>query len=379
MEDIVREFTLSKEQLFFEAEKVEKELKRGLKGEPSDFAMLNSYVDLPSGKEEGKYLALDFGGTNLRIAKMILHSGKIDQVAIEKKSIKQLMPAKNATVGELFANIAEMISKFSKAEGGLLGHTFSYPIEQTSANTGKLKKWTKELAVFDAVGMDINKLLTEKLQDIGRADIIPTVILNDTVATLLASSYLSKSKAIIGSICGTGHNTAYYEKERKMVVNLESGNLYTSCQNRFDKVLDSESALPGEQLLEKMVAGNYLAQLTNLVAQNFDPLKRKFKDTKSLVEIINDTNDILHPVVLSIIKRAANLVAAEYFGVYCYLEKKGVILETIAIDGSIYNEMAIFKEELLKTLFSFIKTHPIILSGKGFSLKGAAVACAISK
>ena len=29
--------------------------------------MLPSYIGLPTGKETGEYLALDFGGTNLRV------------------------------------------------------------------------------------------------------------------------------------------------------------------------------------------------------------------------------------------------------------------------------------------------------------------------
>ncbi|PKL16132.1 MAG: hexokinase, partial [Spirochaetae bacterium HGW-Spirochaetae-5] len=42
------------------------EMKRGLAGETSSLKMLPCFVNRPTGLEEGSFLALDLGGTNLR-------------------------------------------------------------------------------------------------------------------------------------------------------------------------------------------------------------------------------------------------------------------------------------------------------------------------
>lgn len=379
MQELVKEFTLSKEQLLFEAQQVEKQMEKGINGETSDFAMMPSYMGLPSGQEEGRFLALDFGGSNLRIARMVLEKNQIRQEALQEKSLNELLPEKDGKITKLFSNIAILIDDFAGNEGGLLGHTFSYPIIQTGINDGRLKKWTKELSFTDAQNTNINNLLTEKLEQVGRKDILPVAILNDTTAVLLATCYETGTPDIIGSICGTGHNSAYYEPTKKMIINMEAGNFSPCCQNRFDKLLDKKSNSPNEQLLEKMVTGNYLAALTKLVAQEYGINDTNIHTTLDLTIILQEKNNLLYPTVCSIIKRAANLIAAEYFGIYNYLKKHGIILKRIALDGSIYNKMPLFNSELLKALAGFIAEPPSLVAGHGSSLKGAAVACTFAR
>ncbi|MDD3260231.1 MAG: hypothetical protein PHN97_12370, partial [Smithellaceae bacterium] len=43
------------------------EMRRGLDGQTSSLRMLPSYVGRPTGTEKGQFLALDLGGTNLRV------------------------------------------------------------------------------------------------------------------------------------------------------------------------------------------------------------------------------------------------------------------------------------------------------------------------
>ena len=58
----------------FEQE-LEQGLKNGLKG--SSLQMENTYVmELTNGKEEGKFLALDLGGTNFRVMLLEMSQGK---------------------------------------------------------------------------------------------------------------------------------------------------------------------------------------------------------------------------------------------------------------------------------------------------------------
>ena len=43
------------------------EIDRGLAGKKSSLEMLPAFVDRPSGKETGKFISLDLGGTNFRL------------------------------------------------------------------------------------------------------------------------------------------------------------------------------------------------------------------------------------------------------------------------------------------------------------------------
>jgi len=43
----------------------------------------------------------------------------------------------------------------------LLGLTFSFPVEQTALNSGKILTWTKGFAARNAIGHDVVKLLQD--------------------------------------------------------------------------------------------------------------------------------------------------------------------------------------------------------------------------
>ena len=60
------EFILSDEGMIEVARNFTGALERRLKGEESSLALLDSCLSLPTGQETGTYLALDFGGTNVR-------------------------------------------------------------------------------------------------------------------------------------------------------------------------------------------------------------------------------------------------------------------------------------------------------------------------
>ena len=50
------------------------EMYRGLQGEPSSLKMLPAFIDCPTGKEQGRFIALDLGGTNFRVLRVRLKS-----------------------------------------------------------------------------------------------------------------------------------------------------------------------------------------------------------------------------------------------------------------------------------------------------------------
>ena len=65
LDEAVEEFTLDKEALQEIAAAFRYDMEIGLGRRPGDSSlrMLKSYVGLPTGREQGDYLALDFGGT----------------------------------------------------------------------------------------------------------------------------------------------------------------------------------------------------------------------------------------------------------------------------------------------------------------------------
>lgn len=67
-QEMIDEFTLDSDAIKDVAASFRYDIEHGVKetGE-SSLRMLPSYIGLPTGKETGEYLALDFGGTNLRV------------------------------------------------------------------------------------------------------------------------------------------------------------------------------------------------------------------------------------------------------------------------------------------------------------------------
>lgn len=141
----------------------------------SDLKMILSYVDaLPTGNEKGLFYALDLGGTNFRVLRVQL-GGKDERVVeteFEQVSIPQELMF--GTSEELFDFIASGLEKFAQKEAGNfclpkgrtreLGFTFSFPVKQTSIDSGILIKWTKGFAVSGTAGKDVVACLNEAMK-----------------------------------------------------------------------------------------------------------------------------------------------------------------------------------------------------------------------
>ena len=82
---------------------------------------------------------------------------------------------------------------------------------------GRLLKWTKEMKAPEVIGRFIGKGLLEALGRGGAGKSV--VLLNDTVATLLAGKAADKKRygSYVGFILGTGTNIAYLEKNENIL------------------------------------------------------------------------------------------------------------------------------------------------------------------
>lgn len=235
-----------------------------LNEQPSSLQMENTYIpELPDGTEEGIFLALDLGGTNLRVILMELY--KSDVIREEVKHYPIPTELRIGCGDKLFQYLADCVDDFVRGKGLEnvklpLGFTFSFPMRQHSLDSGVLVTWTKTFNCPSAVGQDAVKLLQEGLRKCGRDNIQVLAILNDTTGTLVQGGRLDPDTRI-GIVLGTGSNGAYMEKadrvrhwetkrhgEKHVVIDIEWGafgdnGVLDFIKTEFDRAVDDGSLL----------------------------------------------------------------------------------------------------------------------------------------
>lgn len=414
------QFSISAAELNTVADRFAEAMECGLSGQPSRLKMLPSYLACPSGEETGDYLVLDFGGTNLRLLAVTLEGkGKFQIMRQQSWPLRDLSAGRDLTAAqtsgaELFGSIARALGEFAPEGEWQLGHTFSFPCRQYGVNQAELIRWTKELRTSGVEGKEVTKLLTDALTEVGLTRIRPVAVINDTVGTYLAAAYAGEG-VVAGAICGTGHNTAYLEPDAPggpMVINMESGNFDPGMGTAYDAALDQASEKPGEQLLEKQVAGRYLGELYRLVlislyhgemlkldaerisqpyslptewlslllADESSALHRVGDFSRDLLahEATTDERRALKSIATLIVSRSARLTAATFLGVLRRLDPAMTGRHTIAVDGSLYEKMPGYRETIERVLVRHLPLAAartcLVKDGSGI---GAAVAAAV--
>ena len=173
-------------------QKIRDSIKQGLTKdghETSSVKCFPTYVrELPNGKENGKFLSLDLGGTNFRVIFMELTSDKEFMMDSKIYAIPHAIMV-GPGVG-LFDHIAECLANFvvdRKIQDEVLplGFTFSFPLVQEGLAKGILTKWTKGFNCAGVEGEDVVVLLQEALERRGDVKIEVCAILNDTTGCLM--------------------------------------------------------------------------------------------------------------------------------------------------------------------------------------------------
>ncbi len=423
--EILAEFTIGGERLHEIAANFRQDLRLGLRDVTlSSMRMLKSYVGLPSGNEKGDYLALDFGGTNIRVFRIRLEGGGKYEI-IKRVGRPLIVPgeynyiSKDATAEQMFDFIAELVDEVIDGDHQTkyyLGHTFSFPSTQDNIYNARLIIWTKEFATQGVEGEIANDLLVAALKRRGAGNVEPVAVLNDTVAVLLSAAYKTPD-TFIGSIYATGHNTCYLEPsihdpngfgEGGMILNLECGNFSKLAPNRFDKEYDEGSEKPGEQRFEKMVSGRYMGELFGMAIAELLGEKGKqynltsvdmsmimLDDSEKLTKASDiimakvgrelDFDDVakVKKLAETIVIRSARLVAASFVALVWQRAGKGkIVKQHVAVDGSVYEKMPHAKENITKALSELLGEDAAnvdtILDNGGSGL-GAAIAAAMAK
>ncbi|XP_021432348.2 hexokinase HKDC1-like [Oncorhynchus mykiss] len=116
--------------------------------------------------EQGKYLALDLGGTNFRVLVVKIRSGISKSVRMYNKIYAIPLEIMQGTGEEVFNNNFQCISDFLDNMGVKntclpLGFTFSFPCRQTGIDKGSLVSWTKGFKATDCEGSGVVEMLRE--------------------------------------------------------------------------------------------------------------------------------------------------------------------------------------------------------------------------
>ena len=362
--NIARYFYLTDERLQQISRDFAADIERALEGQDeATVSAEKSYVSLPGGDESGVYLALDFGGTNVRASRVRL-LGRHCYI-IEKKVCQPLrLPGQYdylspaATAEGLFDFLARLVGQVAgKDTIYKLGHTFSFAMQKECLKDARLLSWSKEIAVPGVEGQLINQLLEQALARQGLTNIEPSALVNDTTALLLSAAY-TMERVRMGVVCGTGFNACYYEPAWDMIVNLEAGDYGGLVRNRWDKAVDALSTQPGQHLLEKTVSGAYAAEIfRQTLLSYFKAQDLPHFSTAVMNELISHDDDHqgqlamgrvwdrivridevrpIRNIGAAIFVRAAQLAGAVSCGILRHLYGEGPVpAQSVAVDGSL--------------------------------------------
>ncbi len=251
------------------------EMTRGLEARPSSLPMIPTYIETARGVPRGeKVIALDAGGTNLRVA--LVGFDDAGAPVVEGLS-RHRMPGVDEAIGreEFFRALASFVLPFA-GRAQRIGFCFSYPAEILPQKDGRLIHFTKEIKAQGVDGELIGSRLAEALAAAGAPGRPRIVLINDTVTTLLAGRNAVPGRrfdSFVGVVCGTGFNVAYVESNaliRKtqgldpagsQVVNTESGSYSRDVLGAVDHAFDATTANPDRYRHEKTISGAYLGAL----------------------------------------------------------------------------------------------------------------------
>lgn len=118
-------------------------------------------MGFPTGHEQGTFLALDMGGTNLRVCEIVLPEEK-GEFDITQSKYRMPEELKTGNAEELWEYVADCLQQFieyyhkgEQLSRLPLGFTFSYPATQDYVDHGVLQRWTKGFDIDGVEGKDV--------------------------------------------------------------------------------------------------------------------------------------------------------------------------------------------------------------------------------
>ncbi|KAJ1361530.1 hypothetical protein KIN20_020804 [Parelaphostrongylus tenuis] len=381
LESVMAEFKLSNNTLRRMMTHMNDNMDKGLEGglKASTIAMLPSFVpELPDGTERGKFVAMDLGGTNLRVMIMEIEPG--EPMRTKQFNTRISNAAMHGTGTQLFDYIAKALADFliekELADENLpVGFTFSYPCDQTSLRSAKLLRWTKGVTATGVVGEDVVKLLEEAIERDGRIRVEVVALINDTVGTMVAAAYEANGECDLGVIIGTGTNASYMENTKAIVYGLQNATVdYPHKQmiidtewggfgdrgeaeyifTQYDKIVDERSEHPGVNSLDKLVAGMCMGEIVRLVLEKLCTHKVLFGG--------NGSKELYTPG--SFPTKYISEILHDDCGSYVNTRQ---IMDELGIDDYTFSDMLLFREVCL------------VVSRRSAYLSAAAITCVLNR
>ncbi len=251
------------------------EMDKGLTGGKSSLAMLPTYIETEQEIPENKpVIVMDAGGTNFRVATVVF--GDDGKATISDFKLYQMPGLKGKVSRKIFFSTMADYIKHVVGKSDSIGFCFSYPIEMFPSKDGRVLFFSKEIRAPQVEGQMIGENLNLAISEAGIGQKKRMVLLNDTVATLLAGRAKSSGRAFdsyIGFILGTGTNCSYVEQNknikkkknldptRSQIINIESGAFDKAPRGTIDKKFDKSLANPGVNIFEKMISGAYFGPI----------------------------------------------------------------------------------------------------------------------
>ncbi|MGM0432211.1 MAG: hypothetical protein ACQEQU_05800 [Spirochaetota bacterium] len=392
--DFLREYSLYVPDYDFSAnvDRFMAEMEAGLRGENSSLRMLPTFVQAGySIPRQRGVVAIDAGGMNLRIAEIFFNDfGK----PVINRLKRYKMPGIETEVSkeEFYSILAGYVTPFLTQVTDI-GFVFAYPAEILPNGDGRVIKFCKEVQAFGAEGSMLGENLKRAL---GRED-LRIRVLNDTVATLLAGQAHTEGGAFsnyIGSILGTGVNSAYIESAYnidKLSVNHQQGTMIINCElGAYDKVktgvldaeLDRNSIDPGSYTFEKKIGGAYLGDLSlralrracttdlmragellpeRLTTEELNAFTRNPEGEHVLSRCYQAQDEAgkqnVRAVVDAVLERAAWLYAVSITAVALRGRGNNSVFSpvSLAIDGWVYHAPAFLRERIDYYLYTYLR------------------------
>ncbi|KHJ48832.1 Hexokinase [Trichuris suis] len=395
LESVLSEFILDNESLRRMMYVLDKQMNSGLIGglKDSTVAMLPSFVPrLPDGSESGTYLAIDLGGTNLRVLMMEINPGQESHA--ESRNFRMPQSAMTGTGEELFDFIATCMANFLEEKGLLdtqmdLGFTFSYPCDQKNLRSAILLRWTKGFNASGVEGNDVVKILQKAIDKkvhlaavggkpfylayyfLQKLKVRVVALMNDTVGTQVATAH-EMGQCALGVILATGTNASYLEDVKrivklkgvqydydKMIVDTEWGGFGDRgeaefIKTQYDRIVDARSVHPGVQCFDKMVGGMYMGELVRLVVEKLVKGNILFKGVGSELLFTSGT----FPT-----KYISEILCDE--GGHLYQTRQ--ILDELGVDSYGYSDLLVLREVCMT------------VSRRSANLCAAAIACVLNR
>jgi hexokinase len=397
-----------------------RQMARGLVGEPSSLKMLQTFTRQPSGRERGRVVVVDWGGTKARAGLIELGGdGAVRMVTEETLTFSEA--DKRGVPEPVFDLIARAVGRVARAQGvavAPLAFIYSYPARIERIDRAVALASTKGWRLKGLEGQDVAGLLAAALLRAGLERIRLAAVANDTVATLMLQTYRARGRdagarpADVGLILGTGTNLAA-DLGPAGIRNLESGNFdgVAAVETPYDAALDREldEPAPGAQRFEKMVSGHYLGEILRRALRERWPapaaLATPFAlDGADLSRIAADCTGGLDDVDVrlrglgvpstveerrdvralgaAIARRAARLVGTALVGTLRFLDAELEDRRTIAVDGSLWGGYPNFEALVRETIVDLVGRERAgrieIAYVKDSTSAGAAVIAAVA-